>query len=113
MEKEINASISCMGYGYQVKILVNGVDIGVKGGMSESKRLFNTDHPMRKEATPEMQEHLFVLKPGENKLHIEAKKTGGETDNLSVDLYVGGGLDPFLTFKSSDPEANFDQTVTL
>lgn len=53
-QKEINASFSCMCYGFEVKLLVNGIDVGVKGGLSESKRLFNSDHPMASQATAEI-----------------------------------------------------------
>lgn len=111
--KEINASVSSMGYGYTVKVTVNGVDIGVKGGKSESMRLMNTDHPMFNEATPEIRARLFVLKPGENALHVEYKKTGGPNDRLTFDMYLLGQEEPLFTYSTSDAEGVLDKIVTL
>ncbi len=111
--KEINASVGCMGYGYTVKVTVNGVDIGMKGGMSESKRLMNTDHPMVNEATPEIRAQLFVLKPGENTVHVECKKTGGPNDRLTFDMYLLGQEEPLFTYSTSDAEGVFDKSFTL
>jgi len=111
--KEITARIQCMGYGYQVKVLINGVDIGVKGGQSEGKGLFGRDHPMKSEATPDMQARLFVLKPGENAVHLEFKKTGGETDKLTFELFTDDPLEPSVTFSSTDPAGTFDKTFIL
>jgi len=117
--KEINASISCMGYGYTVKIIINGVDIGVKGGQSESKRLFNTDHPMFNEAPEEMRSRLFVLKHGENTIHIECKKTGTDTqgaqgaDKVTFEMYLEEQTEPFLLYTTTDPAGTFDKTFSL
>lgn len=110
---EINASISSMGYGYQVKVLINGIDIGVKGRQSESKRLFNMDHPMRSQATPEMQAQLFVLKPGENTIHIEFQKTGTPEDQLTLEIYLGDTPAPAVLFKTTDASGIFDQILKI
>ncbi len=102
-----------MGYGYTVKVTINGVDIGMKGGQSESKRLFNTDHPMASEATPEIRAQLFVLKSGENTLHLECSKTGGPDDRLTFEMYVGDSEAPLFSFVTSDAQEKFDKTFSL
>jgi len=102
-----------MGYGFTVKVLVNGVDIGVKGGQSESKRLFSVEHPMKKEAPPEWQARLFVLKSGENDIHIEFRKTGVETDKLTFELNLENQSEPYLSFSSTDPSGTFDKKFVL
>lgn len=102
-----------MGYGYTVTALINGVNVGVKGGQSEAMRLFSADHPMLKEAAPDMRARLFILKPGENTLHLEYKKTGGETDRLTFELYLLGQEEPFLSFATADAAGAVDKTFSL
>jgi hypothetical protein len=75
--------LSCFGYGYKVKVVVNGVDINVKGGKSESKRLFNQDNALAKQVPPEMK-NLFVLKRDENQIQVEF--TRERTDNTGLTL---------------------------
>jgi len=93
-------SLSSMGYGYTVGIQVNGADIGVKGGQSESKRLFSPTHEMASEMPPDMRKTLVVLKDGPNRFVIDFKKTGGENDRLTVEIF-GDGADPLFTLASS------------
>jgi len=111
--KEINASLSCMGYGYTVAAVINGVDVGVKGGQSEAMRLFSVIHPMLQEATPDMRSRLFVLKPGKNSLQLDFKKTGGPTDRLTFELYMLGQDEPFLSFVTADASGTYEKTFIL
>jgi hypothetical protein len=102
-----------MGYGFQVKALINGLDIGMKGGQSESKRFMGVDHPMKQEAAPEMAAKYFILKPGENTLHLEFTKVGVPTDKLSLDITKGEETEPFVKFESTDASGVVDKTFTL
>lgn len=111
--QDINASVSSMGYGFEVTVTFNGVNIGMKGGQSESMRLFSKDHSMLQEAPPEMRSRLFVLQPGENSLHLEWKKTGQESDKLTFEIYLEGKEEPFLSYSTADKEGAFDKTFSL
>lgn len=62
-EPELDVVLAVFGYGYKVKVLVNGADTGVQGGKSESKRLFNTSHPMAAKASADIRASHFLLKP--------------------------------------------------
>ena len=98
MAKE--CALSCMGYGYEVKIRVNGTDIGVVGGKSESKRLFAADHEMAAQMPPDLRKKLAVLKDGPDRIEIEFRKTGGPTDSLTVEIMTED-IDPVFAVKSS------------
>lgn len=96
------AALSCFGYGYKVKVLVNGADIGVAGGMSEGKRLFTTDSAMASQAPPEMRKKIFVLKKGENKISVEyTKQSKDKYDHLDISLQMEGYPAPLFSLKSS------------
>ncbi len=111
--QDINASVNCMGYGFEVTVTFNGIDIEMKGGQSESKRLFNKTHSMFNEAPEEMRSRLFVLQPGENSFHLAWKKTGQETDRLTFEMYLEGKDEPFFSYSSTDKEGTFDKTFSL
>ncbi len=111
--EEITISLNCMGYGYQVKASINGMDIGMKGGQSESKRFMGTDHPMRKEASPEMAAKYFILNPGANTFHMEFTKTGVPTDKLSLEIYKDEETQPFVQYESVEAGGTFDETMNL
>src|SRR3989344_1206651 len=88
MKKDISATLSCWGYGYDGKVIINGIDIGIKGGKSESKRLFLLDNPMISKATGDLKK-LFCLKAGKNKVHIECSKTSSsQSDKFEVSLEI-------------------------
>ena len=73
MERDLIGSIEVMAYGYNVAVLINGVDIGIKGGKSESKRLFGTDHSMVSKL-PEDMKNLACLKMGANEIRVDYQK---------------------------------------
>jgi hypothetical protein len=105
-EPELNAVLSVMGYGHSVKVLVNGVDVGVTGGKSQSMRLFNKGHPWSAKASPQMRARNFVLVPGENEIVIEFTREPASKDRLTITLeaegYPGPLLDITNTGKGSD-----------
>jgi len=96
-EPELEAVLSVMGYGYSVKVLVNGVDTGVQGGKSESKRLFGKTHPMMAKAAPAVRARHFLLLPGANEIVVEYSKTDPKTgDRLEITLEADGYPKPLL-----------------
>ena len=105
-EPELNAVLSVMGYGHAVKVLVNGVDVGVTGGKSQSMRLFNKGHPWSAKASPQMRARNFVLVPGENEFVVEFTREPKSNDRLTITLeaegYPGPLLDISNTGKGSD-----------
>ena len=105
-ELELNAVLSVMGYGHTVKVLVNGVDVGITGGKSQSMRLFNKDHPWSAKASPQMRARNFVLVPGENEFIVEYTRERKSKDRLTVTLDAEGYPAPLLeiinTGKGSD-----------
>ena len=105
-EPELNTALSVMGYGHAVKVLVNGVDVGVTGGKSQSMRLFNKGHPWSAKASPQMRARNFVLVAGENEFVIEFSREPGSKDRLTITLeaegYPGPLFDVSNTGKGSD-----------
>lgn len=96
-EPDVEAILSVMGYGYSVKVLVNGADTGVQGGKSESKRLFAKNHPMVAKAAPAVRARHFLLLPGANEIVIEYSKTDPKTtDRLEITLEADGYPKPLL-----------------
>lgn len=107
---ELMAALSVMGYGYKVKIAINGADTGIEGGKSESRRLFNKDHEMAAKAAPAMRARNFVLVPGSNEIVIEYSKIDPKAgDELEITLEAQGYPQPLLRLvnkaKASDKVA--------
>lgn len=91
MTDETMAALSCFCYGYKIKALVNGVDVGVSGGKSESKRLVAADSPMASQVPPEIRKKSFVLKKGENTISIEfTKQSDDKNDRMEISLEMDG-----------------------
>lgn len=96
-EPELTAALSVMGYGYKVKVAVNGTDIGIEGGKSEGRRLFNKGHAWSAKAAPAVRARNFVLLPGANELAIEYSKIDPKsTDQLEIALEAEGYPQPLL-----------------
>jgi hypothetical protein len=96
-EPDVEAILSVMGYGYSVRVLVNGADTGVQGGKSESKRLFGKNHPMIAQAAPAIRARHFLLVPGANEIAIEYSKVDAKTsDRLEITLEADGYPKPLL-----------------
>ena len=99
-EPELNAVLSVMGYGHAVKVLVNGVDVGITGGKSQSMRLFNKGHPWSAKASPEMRVRNFVLVPGVNEFAIEFTREAKSNDRLTITVEAEGYAGPLLDLTS-------------
>jgi len=96
-EAELNAALQVMGYGYKVKVLVNGVDTGVQGGKSEGRRLFAKSDPKAAKATPEIRARHFLLQRGANDITIEYSKIDPKTDDsLEITIDAEGYPQPLL-----------------
>lgn len=96
-EPELDVVLSVFGYGYKVKVLVNGADTGVQGGKSESKRLFNKSHPMAAKASADIRASHFLLNPGANEIAIEYSKTDAKAnDRLEITLEAESYPQPLL-----------------
>ena len=107
-----SAALSCMGYGYEVKVRINGSDMGLGGGKSESRRLLNPSDPMVAEIPPAMRATIVVLKDGPNRVEIEFRKTGGPNDNLEVMIY-SDPMEPDFAFRSrAKPSGKVEATRT-
>ena len=85
---QIKGFIDSFGYGYEVRVAINGTAIPViKGQGQQATRLFSIDHPMR-ESAPVEQQNIFVLREGENTLLIEFRKVEDTDVPLQVTLEV-------------------------
>lgn len=106
-EPELMVALSVMGYGYKVKINVNGADIGVEGGKSEGRRLFNKGHEMAAKATPSLRARNFVLVPGANVIAIDyAKVDSKSNDQLEITLEAQGYPQPLLRLNNKTKSAD-------
>lgn len=110
MSEDVMAAIDVMAYGYEVTVLINGIDIGVKGGKSESKRLLGANHSMVSQL-PEELKNLACLNPGENELKIEYKRlkdvdsTGLTVEIKSEEQFAN---DQHTFFHREDPNEDYD-----
>jgi hypothetical protein len=112
--EEIMAVLSCMGYGYNVKVLVNGTDVGIKGGMSESKRLFDKNSEMAAQATPEIRKKNFVLVKGPNTISVEFTKQGSnQHDKVELTLEVENYPAPLFKLETSKSSGKVEKTITI
>ncbi|HSH91670.1 MAG TPA: hypothetical protein VK996_16920 [Ramlibacter sp.] len=114
-EPELMAALSVMGYGYKVQVLVNGADVGVEGGKSEGRRLFNKGHEMAAKAAPAMRAKNFVLVPGANQVTIDyAKLDPKSNDALEVTFEAAGYPQPVLRFTNKGrPTGKVSFTVNV
>jgi len=86
MTEEIMGSIDVMAYGYNVKVFINGIDIGIKGGKSESERLFGKEHSMVPRL-PEDMKHLACLIVGQNEIKVDYQKLKDvDSTGLTIEL---------------------------
>jgi hypothetical protein len=86
----IGGYIDSYGYGYAVKVEINGTAISViKGQGQQATRLFAVDHPMRERVPPE-QQSIFVLREGDNTISVEFTKLDDGEIPLQVKLEVPG-----------------------
>lgn len=112
-EGDIQATLSCFGYGYKVKIVINGIPTKVKGGQSETMRVFNQDNELANQVPPEMKS-LFILKPRENQIAVEFTREGTNNPGLEISLEVEGYPAPvFLLHSKSKASGKVDSKFGL
>ena len=88
----VDAGIQVMAYGYELKLVVNGVDLGLTGGKTEARRIKDKKNPWKEKMAgqpAERLERIFVLEQGKNHLQLTYRKTGtGPYDKLEFELYL-------------------------
>ncbi len=111
----IAGSLSCWAYGYRVRILINGSDVGITGGKSESRRLFSSGHEMLMSPSAEASKGSFVLRPGGNLVAIEfSRLPDRKDDRLEVSLEVEGYPAPLLFLRTrSNLPGRIEKTVAI
>ena len=111
MTKEIMGAIDVMAYGYNVKIFINGVDIGIGGGKSESARLFGKEHSMVSRL-PEDMKHLACLQAGQNEIKVDYQSLKDvDSTGLTVELRSAEQFttDEHLFYFREEPDKNGGQ----
>lgn len=112
MGKDLAGAIDVMAYGYNVVVLINGVDLGIMGGKSESKRLFGTDHSMMSEL-PEEMKNLACLKAGVNEIQVDYQRLQDvDSTGLTIELRSAEqfGTDECLFHFREDPDKKYEST---
>jgi hypothetical protein len=72
MINDLMVAVTVLANGYDVNITVNGRDIGIMGGKSESLKLFGKNHSMVPVLPADMKK-LVCLKKGENEISFQFK----------------------------------------
>ena len=107
---DLAGAIDVMAYGYKVAVLINGVDIGIMGGKSESKRLFGTDHSMVSKL-PEEMKSLACLKMGANEIRVDYQRLQDvDSTGLTVELRSAEqfGTDECRFRFREEPDENYE-----
>ena len=110
MGKDLAGAIEVMAYGYNVVVLINGVDIGIRGGKSESKRLFGRDHSMISNL-PEDMKNLACLKMGANEIQVDYQRSQDvDEPPLTIELRSEQqfGTDECLFRFREEPDENYE-----
>jgi len=114
MTKDLMAAITVLSYGYDVSVLINGSDIGITGGTSESFRLFGKNHTMATQL-PEDMKNLVCLKRGTNEITFTFTRTGREeNEHLTLELKSKEQFvnEEFLVYFNDETEAGSENSVT-
>lgn len=112
--QEIMAALSCFGYGYKVKMVVNGTDIGIAGGKSENKRLFDKDNEMAAMAAPDIRKKNFPLVNGQNTIAVEfTKESTSKDDKLEITLEMENYPAPLFKMVTTKPSGKVEKTVMM
>ena len=86
MGGDLMGAMDVMAYGYRVAVSINGVDMGIKGGKSESARLFGTEHSMVSQF-PEEMKRLACLKEGANEIRVDYERLKDEdSTGLTIEI---------------------------
>jgi hypothetical protein len=112
--QEIMAVLSCMGHGYKVKVLLNGADIGIVGGKSENKRLFDKDNEIAAQATPDIRKKNFTLVNGQNTISVEFTREGtGQDDKLDLSIEMENYPAPLFKMVTKMPCGKVEKTFMI
>ena len=86
MGKELMGALDVMAYGYSVTVLINGTDVHITGGKSQSARLFGADDLMAGELPDDMK-YLACLKDGANEIQVDFRRLPDEdSTGLTIEL---------------------------
>jgi hypothetical protein len=113
--KGIAGAISCWGYGYSVRMIINGKDVGLAGGGSEGKRIFSPEHELFSQAPPAMREKIFILRDGKNEVSVEFKKAAdNESEYLQIAIELEGYPAPvYLIHSRSKASGSVKSSVEM
>ncbi len=117
MAEELMAGLDVMAYGYEVTVIINGTDLGIKGGKSESLRLFGMGSPTAEGLPPEFK-RLACLKEGQNEIIVRYKKLPDAkmpslTINLSTEEQFKKGEHLFYVENLEEDSGEIRETFTL
>jgi hypothetical protein len=119
MNRDLNAILTVLAQGYDVTIEINGIDTGIRGGKSESLKLFGMQSPMVPFLPGDMKNQI-CLQDGKNTLTAHCKRvTENAAPELVIELkareqFVNGGN--LISLKEKiDPgkDKRFSDTFTL
>ena len=107
--------------GYDVRMWINGVDLGIKDAdMNQDIKLFNTNHPLKEEladAPPFITEDmLFVIEEGENTIRIEWQKGESNVSPQYLLLVIRSEEYPsplFFHYADGDESGELERTVDI
>ncbi len=86
MNRELNAILTVIAIGYEVKITINNTDIGVKGLKSESLKLFGKDNPTLP-VLPEDMKKQICLQDEQNTIVVNCKRVKEDSSpELTIEL---------------------------
>ncbi|MCF6248470.1 MAG: hypothetical protein L3J69_14080 [Desulfobacula sp.] len=86
MISDLMAAITILAKGYEVNIVINGIDIGVTSGKSESFKLFGQTHSMVP-VLPEDMKNLVCIKKGQNTITVKFKCLyNASKDGLTIEI---------------------------
>lgn len=86
MNRDLDAALTVIAIGYDVNVIINGIDIGIRGQKSESVKLFGIQSKMAR-VLPEDMKGQACLKEGENLITVESKYTDAESlAELTIEL---------------------------
>lgn len=117
LSSDLSGSLDSSGYGYEVKVFINGQDVGIIGGKSESIRLFNKEHSLYKQVkqnNPLLFEQMGVLKEEENTIKVTYKKTSDDPNNpLRVEFRLKDYSEPLFSLVTKKEAGLVERVVTL
>jgi hypothetical protein len=122
-DRMFKAFLDTRHHGYELRMWINGVDLGIKGAdMNQDIKLFSTDHPLKEQfddAPPFVTEDLrFIIEEGENTIRVEWKKFEEEhpTNPEYLNLVINSFDYPsplFFHYTEGDESGEFERTIDI